>query len=69
MAVVCQAMDPRIPTIPERSTSGFHRPGKHHVRQAPRAKKCVVWGDNHVMRLAVVRRVIVGGSAVNAQPV
>ena len=31
MAAVVQSMtiDPRIPTMPGRSTSGFHRPGRH----------------------------------------
>ena len=27
-------MDPRIPTLPGRSTSGFHRPGRHWLHQA-----------------------------------
>ena len=26
--------DPRIPTLPGRSTSGFHRPGRHGLHQA-----------------------------------
>ena len=25
----CPTIDPRIPTVPGRSTSGFHRPGRH----------------------------------------
>ena len=27
------AIDPRIPTLPERSTSGFHQPGRHCLHQ------------------------------------
>ena len=27
-------IDPRIPTVPGRSTSGFHRPGRHCWHQA-----------------------------------
>ena len=34
MALVHRARDPRIPTIPRLSTSGFHRPGRHRVHQA-----------------------------------
>ena len=34
MAVVCLAIEPRIPTtVPGQSTSGFHRPGRRRVRQ------------------------------------
>ena len=29
-----KTMDPRIPATSGRSTSGFHRPGRHHVHQA-----------------------------------
>ena len=34
------AVDPRIPTMPGRSTSGFHQPGRHFLRQARRAVRC-----------------------------
>ena len=38
MAVVCQTVDqtvdPRIPTMPGRSSSGFHRPSRHCLHQA-----------------------------------
>ena len=33
-------IDPRIPTMPGRSRSGFHRPGRHCSRQARRAERC-----------------------------
>ena len=32
-------IDPHIPTMPGRSTSGFHPPGRHHVHQAQGAVK------------------------------
>ena len=35
-----QAIDPRIPTIPGRSTSGFHRPGTHYLHQSRSAGSC-----------------------------
>ena len=35
--VVCMTIDPRIPTRPERSMSGFHRPGRHFLHQAQSA--------------------------------
>ena len=34
MAVVRRTMDPRVLTLPVRSTSGFHRPDRHRVRLA-----------------------------------
>ena len=33
-------IDPRIPTIPGRSASGFHPPGRHHLHQARSAVRC-----------------------------
>ena len=33
-------IDPRIPTMPRRSTSGIHRPGRHCLHQAPSAARC-----------------------------
>ena len=33
-------IDPRIPKIPGRSTSSFHRPGTHCLRQARSAVRC-----------------------------
>ena len=32
--------DPRIPTMPGRSTSGFHQPGRHGLHQARSAVRC-----------------------------
>ena len=34
-------IDPRIPTVPERSTAGFHRPGRHCLHQARIAVRCL----------------------------
>ena len=33
-------IDPRIPTMPGRSTSGFHQPGRHCSNQARSAVSC-----------------------------
>ena len=33
-------IDPRIPTIPGRSMSGIHRPGRHCLHQARSAVRC-----------------------------
>ena len=33
-------IDPRIPTMPGRSTSGFHPPDRHRVHQAQTAVGC-----------------------------
>ena len=33
-------IDPRIPTMPGRSTSGFHQPDRHCLHQARSAVKC-----------------------------
>ena len=33
-------VDARIPTMPGRSTSGFHRPDRHCLHQAPSAVRC-----------------------------
>ena len=33
-------IDPRIPTMPGRSMSGFHRPGRHCLHQARSAVRC-----------------------------
>ena len=38
-------MEPRISTMPTRSTSGFHLPGRHFL--APRAKRREVQGESH----------------------
>ena len=35
-------IDPRIPTIPGRGTSGFYRPGRHRVNQARSTVRCLV---------------------------
>ena len=37
-------VDPHIPTIPGRSTSGFHRPGRHSLHQAQSAVRCSASG-------------------------
>ena len=34
-------VDPRIPTMPRRSMSGFHRPGRHCLHQARSAMRCL----------------------------
>ena len=34
-------IDPRIPTMPGRSTSGFHQPGRHCLHQARSAVRCL----------------------------
>ena len=39
MAVVV-TIDPRIPTMPERSTSGFHQPGRQCLHQGRSAVMC-----------------------------
>ena len=33
-------INPRIPTMPGRSTSGFHQPGRHCLHQAQSAVRC-----------------------------
>ena len=38
-------IDPRILTMPGRSTSGYHRPGRHLI--AASAKRCEVFGESH----------------------
>ena len=38
------AIDPRIPIMPGRSTSGFHQPGR---LLAPSAKRHEVFGESH----------------------
>ena len=35
--------DPRIPPMPERSKSGFHRPDRHCLHQARSTLRC--WDD------------------------
>ena len=39
-----RTIGPCIPAKPRRSTSGFHGPGRHRVRQAER---CEVFGESH----------------------
>ena len=34
MSVRRMTIDPRVSTVPERSTSGFHQPGRHCLHQA-----------------------------------
>ena len=38
--ISCVGVDPRIRTMPGRSMSGFHRPGRHRVHQARSAVRC-----------------------------
>ena len=47
VAVDCQAVDPCIPTLPGRNTSGFHPPGKHCLREARSAKRGEVSVEFH----------------------
>ena len=42
-------IDPRVPIMPGRSTSGFHRPGRHCLHQA-RSRQ--VLGESHEGRAA-----------------
>ena len=45
-------IDPRIPTMPGRSTWGFHHPGRHCLHQARSGR----WGRGIiVLRMAVIR--------------
>ena len=37
-------VDPRIPTVPGQSTSGFHRPGRHCSHQGRSAVRCCASG-------------------------
>ena len=39
-------IDPRIPTMPGRRTSGFYQPDKHCLL-APSAKRREVFGESH----------------------
>ena len=40
MAVILRDMDPRIPTMPGRSMSGFHRRGRHCLCQPRSTVRC-----------------------------
>ena len=42
----CMTIGPRMPTMPGRSASGFHGPGRQTL-QAPSAKRCGVLGESH----------------------
>ena len=44
-------IDPRIPTMPGRSTSGFHRPGRHCLHQARNAVRC--WASRMKVALSI----------------
>ena len=50
-------IDPRIPTMPGRSTSGFHRPGRHCLHQARSAVRCPAsrYFCSELMKQAVFR--------------
>ena len=37
-------VDPRTPTMPGRSASGFHRPGRHRVHPTRSTARCSGWG-------------------------
>ena len=48
------AIDPRIPTMPGRSTSGFHQPGRHCLHQARSAVRCSasrMKGELHISKI------------------
>ena len=38
--IVCVTIDPRIPTMPGRSKSGFNQPDRHCLHQARSAVRC-----------------------------
>ena len=53
-------IDPRIPTMPGRSTSGFHRPGRYRLHQARSAVRCRasrMKGELHSTKDRFLRRV------------
>ena len=45
MACSRMTIDPCIPAVPGRNTSGFHRPGRHCLHQARSAVRR--WGESH----------------------
>ena len=53
-------LDPRIPTMPGRSTSGFHQPGRHCLHQARESPvRCSagrVEGERQLTEKLLVRR-------------
>ena len=59
-------MDPRIPTTPRRSTSGFHQPGRYCLHQARSAVRCsasvCVCGGTHLLLVIFVILAIDHGS-------
>ena len=46
VVVVRSSMDSRIPAMPERSASGFHRPGRHFVFSTTNAKRHEVFSES-----------------------
>ena len=52
MAVGSWRIDSRTPTMPGRSTSGFHRPGRRPLNQS--AKRRQVFGESHGGRAACI---------------
>ena len=52
-------IDVRIPTIPGRSTSGFHRPGRHCLHQARSAVRC--WASRTKGELHPTQHRFLGG--------
>ena len=51
-------IDPHIPTMPARSTAGFHRPGRHRVHHARSAVMCSasrVEGELHPSNVGMTR--------------
>ena len=40
-------IDPRIPTLPERSTPGFHHTDRHETLPTPSAMRREVLGESH----------------------
>ena len=51
----------RIATVPGRSTSGFHQPGRHclnQARSAVRRSACLMEGEVHPTQESFVRRIL-----------
>ena len=51
-------IDPRIPTVPARSMSGFHRPGRHRlhqVRSAVRFPASRLKGESCILQITACK--------------
>ena len=65
------AIDPRIPTMPERSTSGFRQPGRHclhHVRSAVRCSTSRMKGKLRILPGTVRKTSGLRGGGATAPP-